>query len=144
DDDRLLALQQTNDGGYILGGWSRSNISGEKTEKRKGINDYWIVKLDSNGEILWDKTIGGNGYDELASLQQTSDDGYILGGSSTSNISGRKTENSRGDYDYWVVKLDSLHNIQWDKTIGGSNPDYLETLQQTTDRGYILGGYSTS
>ena len=144
DIDILTALQQTNDGGYILGGYSFSNISGEKTQNSKGSSDYWIVKLDSKGNIEWDKTIGGKSFDDLFALQQTRDSGYILGGFSFSNKSGSKTENSRGGTDYWVVKLDKKGNIQFDKTIGGNDDDNLSSLQQTRDGGYILGGGSFS
>ncbi len=144
--DQLAALQQTADGGYILGGTSSSNISGDKTENTHGYydNDYWIVKLNAAGNIQWDKTIGGTNYDYLLDLRQTTDGGYILGGTSRSNISGDKTENSRGNDDYWIVKLDGSGNIQWDKTIGGSAYDNLYAIQQTTDGGYIAGGNSTS
>jgi hypothetical protein len=142
--DTLISIQQTLDGGYILGGNSRSGISGEKTQSGRGGSDYWIVKLDNNGNKQWDKTIGGSGGDALTSLQQTSDGGYILGGYSSSNISGEKTENSRGGNDYWIVKLDNSGNKQWDKTIGGSGEDDLTSLQQVGDGGYILGGRSKS
>jgi hypothetical protein len=144
DFDILTSLQQTSDGGYILGGYSFSNTSGEKTQNSKGSADYWIVKLDSSGNIQFDKTIGGNSFDNLFALQQTTDGGYILGGTSFSNHSGDKTENSRGGTDFWVVKLNSSGNIEWDKTIGGSDEDDLSSLQQTTDGGYILGGLSFS
>ena len=147
DEDNLYALQQTTDGGYILGGLSYSNKSGEKTENRRGSSvtpDYWVVKLDSHGNIRWDKTIGGDGDDELLSLQQTVDGGYMLGGISGSDISAQKTEVNRGGDDYWVVKLDQTGNVQWDKTIGGSDIDVLTSLQQTRDSGYILGGWSHS
>ncbi len=137
-------IQQTSDDGYILGGWSYSDISGEKTQNSRGIEDFWVVKLNSEGNVQWDRTIGGSRGDGINSLQQTKDGGYILGGYSSSNKSGEKTENSRGGDDYWVVKLDRLGNIQWDKTIGGNNTDVLYTLQQTRDDGYILGGYSSS
>ncbi|MBP7713945.1 MAG: T9SS type A sorting domain-containing protein [Bacteroidia bacterium] len=142
--DQLYSIQQTSDGGYILGGWSLSNISGDKTESSFGGSDYWVVKLDSIGNIQWQNTIGGNLYDQLYAIQQTSDGGYILGGYSDSNISGDKTENSQGGYDYWVVKLDVSGNIQWQNTIGGNSGDCLTSIQQTTDGGYILGGYSWS
>src|ERR1041384_3081915 len=100
-DDNLKSIQQTIDGGYILGGSSTSFISGDKTENSNGGNDYWVVKIDSTGHIQWQNTIGGNGEDILNSVQQTSDGGYILGGYSDSNISGDKTENSMGHTDYW-------------------------------------------
>ncbi len=94
------------DGGYILGGYSASKISGDKTENTRGREDYWIIKTDANGVKQWDKTLGGNGYDQLNLLQQTADGGYILGGYSESGISGDKTE-ARGLKDYWIVKLSS-------------------------------------
>jgi hypothetical protein len=144
DIDILTSLQQTSDGGYILGGFSFSNSSGEKTQNSKGSADYWIVKLDGRGNIQFDKTIGGSSFDDLFALQQTSDGGYILGGFSFSNKSGNKTQDSRGATDYWVVKLNSKGNIQFDKTIGGDDEDDLSSLQQTTDGGYILGGTSFS
>ncbi|MBP6810357.1 MAG: T9SS type A sorting domain-containing protein [Saprospiraceae bacterium] len=144
DDDAFISLQQTADGGYILGGWSYSNISGDKTENGNGSSDFWVVKLNAAGAIQWQNTIGGNGDDELSSLQQTADGGYFLGGSSDSNISGDKTENRLGMDDYWVVKLDATGGVQWQNTIGGSSYDGLISLQQTVDGGYILGGYSDS
>jgi len=144
DEDGLSDLQQIRDGGYIVGGYSFSNKSGEKSENAKGLNDFWIVKLSKNGNIQFDKTIGGNATDDLTALQQTNDGGYILGGNSNSPASGDKTENGRGDQDYWVVKLAANGKIQWDKTIGGTNLDILTSLQQTRDSGYILGGRSFS
>ena len=144
DNDWLFSLQQTNEGGYILGGRSESDSSGEKTSNAMGRFDYWVVKLDGKGNVEWDKTIGGNSEDGLYSLQQTTDGGYILGGTSASNISGQKTENSRGQTDYWVVKLNSLGSIEWDKTIGGNLSDGLQSIQQTTDGGYIATGASVS
>lgn len=142
-DDRLVAVQQTTDGGYILGGTSWSDISGDKTENTNGENDYWLVKLDADGNKVWDLTIGGDGRDFLSFLQQTRDGGYILGGTSDSGISGDKTEDNLG-IDYWVVKLDAAGNKEWDQTMGGDSYDGLQTLQQTFDGGYILGGSSFS
>ncbi|HEY6974731.1 MAG TPA: T9SS type A sorting domain-containing protein [Chitinophagaceae bacterium] len=142
--DILYGIQQTRDGGYILGGLSFSNKSGDKTQHSRGDDDFWVVKLDGLGNIQWDKTIGGNRSDDVSSLQQTDDGGYIVGGSSYSNKSGEKSEGSRGDLDYWVVKLDSSGNVQWDKTLGGNDYDYLTSLQQTRDGGYIVGGTSYS
>ncbi|MFN8153760.1 MAG: T9SS type A sorting domain-containing protein [Bacteroidia bacterium] len=143
-DDQLKSIQQTSDGGYILGGTSVSSISGDKTENSNGGYDFWIVKVDSLGNIQWQNTIGGGGTDRLNSIEQTSDGGYILGGFSNSNISGDKTEDSQGGYDYWIVKTDSIGNIQWQNTIGGNSLDDLYSIQQTTDGGYVLGGLSDS
>ncbi len=146
--DHFRCVQKTNDGGYILGGYSDSGISGDKTENCNGDRDYWIVKIDSIGNIQWQNTIGGSLSDDLYSIQQTADGGYILGGSSLSNISGDKTENSIGpswgSWDYWIVKVDAVGTIQWQNTIGGSGYDYSYSIQQSTDGGYILGGQSGS
>ncbi len=144
NDDELYSLQQTADGGYILGGYSYSGIGGDKTQPSWGFADYWIIKTDSLGNKLWDKDFGGTGDDEFYSLQQTADGGYILGGLSNSGISGDKTQAAWGGYDYWIIKTDSLGNKLWDKDFGGTDIDWLYSLQQTADGGYILGGYSYS
>jgi hypothetical protein len=145
DYDILQSLQQTSDGGYILGGYSLSGASGNKTNNANfGAADYWVVKLDADGNRQWDQIYGGSGDDQLQSLQQTKDDGYILGGFSNSGVSGNKTNAGFGYVDYWVVKLDSSGNKQWDKSFGGSGQDGIFSLQQTSDGGYILGGYSDS
>ena len=92
----LHSLQQTADGGYILGGYSYSNISGEKTENSRGGDDYWVVKLNSSGEIQWDKTIGGSDEDDLWFSSTNQRWRLYFGWFFYSNISGEKTENSRG------------------------------------------------
>ncbi len=115
-----------------------------------GVDDYWAVKLDSSGSVQWQNSIGGNSIEWLYSIQQTTDEGYILGGISYSDSSGDKYEDNLGDLnplitvDYWIVKLDSAGVIQWENTIGGNNSDGLRYIQQTVEGGYILGGSSAS
>jgi len=149
--DELFSLQQTTDGGYILGGISNDLISGDKTQTNWDSTtyswDYWIVKTDSLGNKEWDRDFGGTKNDVLFSMRQTADEGYILGGTSWSGISGDKTQQTWGDstdYDFWIVKVDSLGIKQWDKDFGGTNGDQLFSLQQTADAGYILSGQSIS
>jgi len=142
--DFFSSLAHTTGGGYIAGGTSYSNSSYEKTQDGRGNGDYWIVKAEKNGNIQWDKTIGGSDNDNLKSVIQTSDGGYALIGESFSNISFEKTENSRGQSDFWLVKLDKAGNIQWDKTIGGSGTEYIDHIEQTSDGGYILAGSTDS
>ncbi|MBK8413277.1 MAG: T9SS type A sorting domain-containing protein [Bacteroidetes bacterium] len=144
DYDQPNAIQQTTDGGYIVGGSSDSNISGEKTENSNGLSDFWVLKLDNTGNIQWQQVIGGSGDDMLVSIQQTADGGYVLGGSSDSNISGDKTENSYGLSDYWIVKIDDTGNVQWQQTIGGGGYDVFRSVQLTVDGGFVIGGYSDS
>ena len=75
--DTLWASEQTPDGGYILGGWSASDISGDKSENSIGGADYWVIKLDQAGEIEWQNTIGGEGDDYLYTIALTQDGGYL-------------------------------------------------------------------
>ena len=142
--DSFTSMAITSDGGCALGGYSDSNISGDKTENSRGYDDYWIVKLNSSGTIEWDKTIGGSNADYLNSLIQTNDNGFLLAGESWSNISGDKTEDSLGEGDYWIVKLDVNGNIEWQNTIGGNDVDRSYSAHQTSDGGYIVGGFSKS
>ena len=143
-DDEFYSMQQTSDGGYILGGRSYSAVSGNKTNAPFGGGDFWVVKVDTNGVKQWDHSYGGTASDVINSLQQTSDGGYILGGTSTSGISGNKTNTFFGVIDYWLVKADTNGVKQWDHSYGGTNGDYLYSVQQTSDGGYILGGASNS
>ncbi len=144
--DELSNLQPTRDGGYILAGHSFSGISGNKTTSNlgAGTSDYWIIKLDSNGNKQWEKVFGGDDADELRSIQQTSDGGYILGGSSYSAVSGNKSSGNFGSHDYWLVKVDASGNRQWDRSYGGDNDDKLCSVQQRDDGSYVLGGVSVS
>lgn len=128
--DFLYSLQQTNDGGYILGGRSVSDSGGDKTENSRGTADFWVVKIDSSGNITNQKTLGGADTDKLCRVRQTSDGGYILGGESDSDISGEKTENSMGSTDNWIIKTDSLFNIQWQNTLGGQVLTLCKTLNK--------------
>ena len=142
--DEINSIRQTVEGGYIAGGTSNSNISGDKTENCRGHFDYWIVKLGSTGNIQWQKTLGGSNYDRLYSIGQSSDGSFFGGGYSDSDLSGDKTENSKGFEDYWIVKLDNSGNLLWQKTIGGNGDDALLSMQVTKDDEYILAGVSLS
>ena len=143
-DDVLNSSLETTDGGYLLLGHSNSNISGQKTENSNGSYDYWIIKTDSLGNEVWQNTIGGSLIEESCNILQTSDGGYIIGGSSNSPISGDKIENSKGGFDYWIIKISAIGSIEWQKTIGGSLDDKLSKIKLTTDSGYILCGTSNS
>ena len=142
--DKLYAVEETPDGGYIVGGQSLSGGGwGDKSESNKGGYDYWIVKLDEDGVVEWDRSYGGLGKDQLYNVQPTSDGGYIIAGTSDSGISGDKTENRVGNSDYWVIKTDASGNIIWQNDIGGLMFDNVYSAYETADGGYILGGTST-
>ena len=142
--DDLRMISGTSDGGTLLVGTSNSGISGDKTIASFGSDDYWIVKTDVTGSIEWQTVLGGTGIDEASSGEQTSDGGYIIGGTSSSGISGNKTGINKGGDDYWIVKLNSTGAISWQQTIGGSSIDELSVVHQLPDGSYIVGGRSKS
>ena len=138
--DIAYSIQQTKDGGYVVAGHS-SSIDGDVTGNH-GSADFWIVKLNCLGNIVWQKSLGGSSADIANSFQQTKDGGYIVAGSTNSNdgdVSG-----NHGKNDYWIVKLDSIGKIVWQKCLGGTNDDYANYIIQTKDLGYMVAGYSSS
>lgn len=141
DEDNAYSAKQTSDGGYIVAGRSRS-VDGDVTGNH-GNFDYWVLKLNSSGNIQWQKSFGGSGLDEAHSVQQTSDGGYAVTGFSWSN-NGDLTGNHGNSADYWIVKLNNSGNIQWQKNLGGNGADYANSAEQTSDGGYVIAGRSIS
>lgn len=142
--DYLRQVLPTEDGGYLLAGYSWSEATGDRTAAPLGREDYWVVKLDASGNKVWDKAYGGSRDDRLTTAVATADGAFLLGGFSNSNVSDTKSENPRGDRDFWVIKIDASGNRLWDKTYGGSSADELHAINLTTDGGFLLGGRSMS
>ncbi len=142
-DDYATSIQQTTDGGYVVAGSSNSNdgdVSGNHSTN--GNADFWVVKLNVTGTIVWQKTLGGTGFDCSNSIQQTIDGGYIATG--YTNSSDGDVLGNHGQFDIWVVKLNAIGVIIWQKTLGGTADDIGTKVQQTTDSGYILAGQTKS
>ena len=140
--DWATSIQQTVDGGYIVTGSSCSN-NGDVTGNHGGY-DFWIVKLDTNGDISWQKSLGGSATEVGYSIQQTADGGYIVAGYSSSNDGDVTINHGNGYPDYWIVKLDANGTISWQKSLGGSYDEAASSIQQTADGGYIVAGRSSS
>jgi hypothetical protein len=128
NEDRASSVQRTSDGGYIVAGatWSFG----------EGSSDIFLIKTDANGNVQWAKTYGGTSWDEASSVQQTSDGGYI--------VAGQTWSFGEGGRDIFLIKTDADGNIQWAKTYGGTYDDYAYSVQQTSDGGYIVAGYTWS
>jgi hypothetical protein len=142
--DFLLSVVPSGDGGFLLGGYSGSDVSGNKTNASFGLNDFWVLKIDSNGNKLWEREYGGSDQDVLHWIVPTTNGGFFLAGYSLSPPSGNKTSTNYGAADYWLVKIDGNGNVLWDKTYGGDGSDYLYTAVATGDGGLMLGGASAS
>lgn len=138
--DNANCIRQTNDGGYIIAGYTYSNDG--DVEINHGSPDYWIIKINLSGDIQWQKTYGGSMWEEANNIQQTQDGGYIIAGSSDSD-DGDAPDN-HGYSDYWVVKINQSGEIQWQNCYGGTYSEYAHCIQQTIDGGYIISGSSDS
>jgi hypothetical protein len=141
DPDVGVQIQQNLDGGYILAGYTHSN-DGDVSGNHGGPSDIWVIKLTSLGVIEWQKCLGGSARESVSQIKQISDGGYVLSGFTYSN--DNDVSGNHGGYDAWVVQINSLGVIQWQKCLGGSATDYGQSLQQTTDGGYILTGATQS
>jgi hypothetical protein len=126
--DWALSMIQTSDGGYALAGYTQSFGAGGQ--------DFWLVKTDSVGNMVWSQTYGGANNDKAWSVIQTSDGGYALAGMTKSF--------GAGGQDFWLVKTDSVGNMVWNKTYGGASDDWAFSVIQTNDGGYALAGLTQS
>ncbi|MDP8267565.1 MAG: hypothetical protein P9L97_02440 [Candidatus Tenebribacter davisii] len=125
-DDRGYSIQQTRDGGYVF--------VGKTSSFGHGFNDVWLIKTDINGNEEWSQTFGGGYEDEGYSVQQTADGGYIITGN------GYTVGNNKPDL--WLIKTDNNGNEEWSQKFGGADVEQGRSVQQTSDRGYIIVGFA--
>jgi len=127
-DDQGICVRQTGDGGYILAGQTASFDA-------RGY-DLYLVKTDPSGELEWETTIGGEGWDIPETLEQTADGGYI--------VAGRTSSYNSGNFDLYLVKIDALGNVKWEQAYGSTRWDVGKTVQQAVDGGYLAAGFTDS
>jgi len=129
DNDHANSVVQTADGGYALAGGTQSFRI-----VTSDIQNFWLVKIDAAGNVVWNKTYGGIRNDYARCVVQTADGGYVLAGN---------TFSLDNNWDLWLVRTDSSGNMQWNRTYGGASGDYGSSMVQTSDGGYAIAG-STS
>jgi hypothetical protein len=138
--DEAFSVKQTTDGGYVVAGETNS-IDGQVVGMH-GMMDAWIVKITATGNISWQKCLGGSQIEQAYCIQQTSDGGYIVAGSSNSN--DKDVSGNHGLTDCWIVKLTVTGDISWQKSLGGSSNEEALSILQTSDGGYLFAGFTES
>ncbi|WAI01828.1 NosD domain-containing protein [Methanogenium organophilum] len=140
--DRGCYVQQTPDGGYIVAGSTTSDdgdVSGNH-----GDQDILVLRLDGAGSLVWQRCLGGAGYDRGTSIRQTTDGGYIIAGETESDDGDVSGNHGGHAEDIWVAKLDDTGDVVWQKCLGGTDRDWNPVVMQTADGGYIVSGSTFS
>ena len=138
--DEAHAISKTADGNYLIVGDTRS--SDLDISQNNGAADLWVMKITPDGTLLWEKTLGGSSFDVGRSISKTQDNGFLISGSSRST-NGNLTSN-KGQNDAWVVKINSSGNLEWQKTIGGSEVDFFYDVVELNDQTIVAVGDSNS
>lgn len=125
---RAYSVQQTNDGGYIINGYAQGSTTG---------TDYYLLKVNAFGDSLWTRTYGGISSEQGRSVKQTTDGGYIIAGKTFSSF-------GVGGDDVYLIRTDTIGNVLWSKTFGGTNNDRAYFVEQTNDGGFIITGETES
>jgi hypothetical protein len=137
--DEARAITTTNDGNFIVVGDTRS--SDVDVSNNNGAADVWIIKFTTDGNLIWEKTIGGSSFDVARSVSKTKDNGFIIAGSSRSLDNGFE---NKGQNDALILKIDQNGKLLWKKTIGGSEIDFLYDIVELNNTGIIAVGESSS
>ncbi|HYF32940.1 MAG TPA: BACON domain-containing protein [Chitinophagaceae bacterium] len=142
-DEVVVAAAVTPDGGYVLTGYTITNNNGDVGANHGGV-DYWVVKLNANGVLQWQKTLGGNANDWPAAVTVTSEGKIVVAGYTLSNNTGDVGPN-HGNEDFWVVVLENGDGAAvWKKTFGGNGSDIARAVVPATDGAFFVGGNTTS
>jgi len=126
--DTARAITNTKDGGFV--------VAGHTDSFGNGWSDVYVIKIDKNGDMLWQKTYGGKGWDMAKAITQTKDGGFIMTGYTESFGNGWN--------DVYVIKIDQNGNLLWQRTYGGSNDDRAYAITKTKDGGFVVAGYTKS
>ena len=137
--DEAYGISKTSDNNFIILGNTRS--TDQNISNNNGGADIWLIKIDINGNLIWEKSIGGSGFDVGRSIHKTANNGFLISGSSKST---NEKFTNKGTNDAWLLKVDNNGNLQWQKTIGGSKIDFLYDAIQINENSYVAVGETTS
>ncbi len=137
-EDAGYDIIQTMDGGYAILGYTNS-IDGDLSGKTMAVSDYWLLKLDADGNMQWNKTYGGSKEDLGQSVIQTTDGGYAIVGYAMSDDGDGS--NNEGFHDNWILRLDATGTILWEQSFGFSGHDHSYDVVQTSDGGFFFAGF---
>ncbi|HHB77981.1 MAG TPA: gliding motility-associated C-terminal domain-containing protein [Saprospiraceae bacterium] len=138
------SLKIASDGNLLVGGSSSSGAGGMKSGGNYGGMDYWILKIDQNGHLLWEKTYGGVEEDQAQEILEARNGDILVGGGTRSPIGGSKTTPFYGLIDYWLMRLDPSGNKIWEKSFGGSSLEVISGIAENSAGNILIGGLSDS
>lgn len=142
--ENMFNILPDNNDDFILAGTTDSPLSGDISDSSKGLQDIWIIKIDSIGNKIWDRRYGGSGNEKCNYIMHSEDNGYLVGGSTASPQGGDISDTARGGFDCWILKLDSVGNKEWDKRYGGNKNDDATWIVKAPGGGYWISGLSGS
>lgn len=140
NNDRAHAVVQSDDGGFVMSGFSESTDF--DISNSKGSYDFWVLKIDDKGELLWERSFGGSGIEISQDIAKTNDNGYVITGNTFSDDSD--ISKNHGESDIWLIKIDDYGNLIWERTFGGSLFDAAQSVQTSADGGFVISGNSKS
>jgi hypothetical protein len=138
--DAPFGVVETEDQNFIIAGSSDS--ADIDISKNNGSYDFWVLKITSEGSLLWERSFGGSEIDEGRAITSTNDGNFIIVGDTRS--ADKDVSNNHGAADVWIIKMNTDGNLIWEKTIGGSSFDVARSVTKTQDNGFIISGSSRS
>jgi hypothetical protein len=139
--DEAADLIRLHDNNYLIVG-SSSSIDGHVSSNHGG-TDVWVVKIDTAGQIIWEKSYGGSGFDIAFGAVELPNNNIVISGGTTSN-DGDVSGNHSSDFDIWVFTIDSVGNILWQRCLGGSSNDHAKCITIDGNENIIIGGSAAS
>ena len=138
--DEAHAIVASGDGNFLVVGDTRSNDI--NVSENLGGADLWVIKINPLGELIWEKSLGGSSFDVGRSIKRLQDGGFLISGSSRSSDGDVST--NQGQNDAWVLKINSIGDLEWENTIGGTSIDFANDAIALNDGSVIVVGNTNS